>query len=161
MIPLYGDDDLTITIFIQAEVECSSSPIFTSSDNCCNNPYFQLLPFRCYHILGVLQERQEKNKRYKSSGSSSFNTALLVNGSLNLDMATSSTSSASRNEEALAKLMVNEYACLNNPHNIKKTHNREAFIGDKKEGAGTKGTKAENARIWTMFKRQNVFYVTC
>ncbi|GJY68809.1 hypothetical protein Tco_0471791 [Tanacetum coccineum] len=36
MIPLYGDDDLTTTKFIQAEVECSSSPIFTSSDNCRN-----------------------------------------------------------------------------------------------------------------------------
>nr|GEY57804.1 putative ribonuclease H-like domain-containing protein [Tanacetum cinerariifolium] len=33
MIPLYGDDDLTTTKFIQAEVECSSSPLFTSSDN--------------------------------------------------------------------------------------------------------------------------------
>ncbi|GJZ92587.1 hypothetical protein Tco_0664652, partial [Tanacetum coccineum] len=32
MIPLYGDDDLTTMKFIHAEVECSSSPIFTSSD---------------------------------------------------------------------------------------------------------------------------------
>ncbi|GJT87230.1 hypothetical protein Tco_1068947 [Tanacetum coccineum] len=36
MIPLYGDDDLTTTKFIQAEVECSSSPIFTCSDSCPN-----------------------------------------------------------------------------------------------------------------------------
>nr|GEV49764.1 V-type proton ATPase subunit a2-like [Tanacetum cinerariifolium] len=32
MIPLYGDGDLTIMKFIHADVECSSSPIFTSSD---------------------------------------------------------------------------------------------------------------------------------
>ncbi|GJX80750.1 hypothetical protein Tco_0328899 [Tanacetum coccineum] len=32
MIPLYGDGDLTTMKFIYAEVECSSSPIFTSND---------------------------------------------------------------------------------------------------------------------------------
>ncbi|GJW64425.1 hypothetical protein Tco_0116309 [Tanacetum coccineum] len=34
MIPLYGDGDLTTTKFIHAEVECSASLIFTSSDIC-------------------------------------------------------------------------------------------------------------------------------
>ncbi|GJW73148.1 hypothetical protein Tco_0132518 [Tanacetum coccineum] len=34
IIPLYGDGDLTTIKFIYVEVECSSSPIFTSSDIC-------------------------------------------------------------------------------------------------------------------------------
>ncbi|GKA76500.1 hypothetical protein Tco_0782961 [Tanacetum coccineum] len=34
IIPLYGECDLTIMKFIHAEVECSSYPIFTSSDTC-------------------------------------------------------------------------------------------------------------------------------
>ncbi|GKE95301.1 hypothetical protein Tco_1580156 [Tanacetum coccineum] len=34
IIPLYGDGDLTTMKFIQAKVECSSSPIFTSNDIC-------------------------------------------------------------------------------------------------------------------------------
>ncbi|GKA33077.1 hypothetical protein Tco_0719444, partial [Tanacetum coccineum] len=34
IIPLYGDSDLTTAKSIQTEVEYSSSPIFTSSDNC-------------------------------------------------------------------------------------------------------------------------------
>nr|GEX26223.1 hypothetical protein [Tanacetum cinerariifolium] len=34
IIPLYGDGDLTIMKFIHANDECSSSPIFTSSDIC-------------------------------------------------------------------------------------------------------------------------------
>ncbi|GKF47125.1 hypothetical protein Tco_0136927 [Tanacetum coccineum] len=34
IIPLYEECDLTTMKFIHAEVECSSSPIFTSSDTC-------------------------------------------------------------------------------------------------------------------------------
>ncbi|GKB93084.1 hypothetical protein Tco_0979221 [Tanacetum coccineum] len=57
-------------------------------------------------------QRQEKNKRYKSSGSSSFNTAQSVKGNFNLDMAASSALSASANEEALARFMINDMQVL-------------------------------------------------
>nr|GFB03710.1 hypothetical protein [Tanacetum cinerariifolium] len=45
---------------------------------------------------------------------------------------TSSSSSSSVNEEALASLMVNEYAMINESYNVKKTQNQEVCLEIKK-----------------------------
>nr|GEY17080.1 hypothetical protein [Tanacetum cinerariifolium] len=42
-------------------------------------------------------------------------------------------SSTSNNKEALARLMVNEYASLNKSYDVKKTQNREAFLEIKRK----------------------------
>ncbi|GJW73534.1 zinc finger BED domain-containing protein RICESLEEPER 2-like protein [Tanacetum coccineum] len=126
------------------------------------------VPFTLLHLWAKLKEcskwkevelpnfeahRQKKNKRYKSSGSSSFNTSQSTKGSLNMNMqcgddkendvqevqrpmgrdttknkwAASSASTTSGNDETLARLMVIKYANLNNPYNVKKTQNWEAL----------------------------------
>ncbi|GJX16314.1 hypothetical protein Tco_0217146 [Tanacetum coccineum] len=71
----------------------------------------ELLNFEAYIV--------DKNKRYKSSGSSS--------DMVKEKASASSTSSASGNEDVLARLMVNEYVNLTTPYKERKSHNVEAF----------------------------------
>ncbi|GKA19904.1 hypothetical protein Tco_0699819 [Tanacetum coccineum] len=103
------------------------------------------------HIKAI---KEEKNKRYKSSSSSSFNTSQSEVGSFYLNTqavddkeedvqevqrpmgiemtnnkaAASSKSSACGNEDALAKLMVNEYADLTQPYKERKSKCVESFL---------------------------------
>ncbi|GJS59959.1 villin-4 isoform X2 [Tanacetum coccineum] len=102
-------------------------------------------------LLGA--KRHEKNKRYKSPGSSSFNTTHLAEGSLNMNM---EAEEDEEEEEALSTLMGNEYASLNEPYNVKKTQNQEAFLEIRKKELKLKGTRVENASILTTLERQNM-----
>ena len=108
-------------------------------------------------VLNFEEMKHEKSKRYRSSGSSSFNTLQSVHGGFNWNTqagdgeeeevyqnrhrmgmdrakaqkkkgAASSASSGVFKEEALVRLLVNEYISASEPYNGKRTHNIEAFL---------------------------------
>ncbi|GJZ03922.1 hypothetical protein Tco_0537197 [Tanacetum coccineum] len=54
IIPLYGECDLTTMKFIHAEVECSSSPIFISSDTCPSGHIISPLNPTKYVVAGTI-----------------------------------------------------------------------------------------------------------
>ncbi|GKD44545.1 hypothetical protein Tco_1269190, partial [Tanacetum coccineum] len=72
--------------------------------------------------------------------------------------AASSTLSASGNEEALTKLMVNEYASLNEPYNARKSQDREAFLEIRMKELGIKEQKLR-MREYEQRQKDEMFYI--
>ncbi|GJR78165.1 retrovirus-related pol polyprotein from transposon TNT 1-94 [Tanacetum coccineum] len=109
----------------------------------------------------IAQSEEQKSKRYKSSDNSSFNTRDLRDGNFNFNSTvgdeedemqevrpsrrmgtdqtkrkrkarTSSASSTGFDVESLAKLMVNKYATVDEPHNVQKGQNMTELLQMKK-----------------------------
>ncbi|GKF53006.1 RNA-directed DNA polymerase, eukaryota, partial [Tanacetum coccineum] len=124
-----------------------------------------------------MQEREEKkNKRYKSSGSNSFNTKESGEGSINLNTtvgdeeeyeveefrrprpmgrdqtkrkmkAGSASSSSSFDMEVLAKMMANEYVMANDSYNIQKNQEMSELLKIKKQEQELKAAELEIQHI--------------
>ncbi|GKA74342.1 RNA-directed DNA polymerase, eukaryota [Tanacetum coccineum] len=120
-----------------------------------------------------MQEKEEgKNKRYKSSGSSSFNTKESGEGSINLNTtigdeeenkveevrrprpmgrdqakrkmkAGSASSASSFDVEALAKMMANEYVMASDSYNIQKNQEMSELLKIKKQELKLKAAELE------------------
>ncbi|GKC39298.1 hypothetical protein Tco_1051682 [Tanacetum coccineum] len=94
------------------------------------------------------EQRQENSKRYKSSENSSlFNTTQsgAVSFNLNTNVRDDEDEGHDVQEDALARLTINEYVDHTQACKERKSYNVEAFIEIRKRG-GTKGTRGQNAR---------------
>ncbi|GJT81853.1 hypothetical protein Tco_1056195 [Tanacetum coccineum] len=136
-------------------------------------------------VIPDFEKKQlEKNNKYKSSSFGSFNTTQPLEGSFNLNVeagedekddvhevqrpmgmdrakkkgVASSTSSTSENEEALARLMVNEYATLNELFNVIRYQNREAFLEIKKMELELKEQEIK-MREYEQRQKDKIFYL--